>query len=179
MASQVLPRFGTTPLVKISEGAVRSWVAEMPATGLSPAPVRKQCSHCASAWPPRSAHLLSLMMCRPGTSKASALVGVRFGRVGLSGLEPLTSALSEHLGLSRFSVAKPEPPLPSLTKPCASCTPSQCFEGSGVPLAPSLRPLSSSPDRRPDACTPFWWERQYHRVGWYRRSRTETNETTT
>ena len=29
MASQVLPKFGTTPLVKISNGAVRAWVAEM------------------------------------------------------------------------------------------------------------------------------------------------------
>ena len=41
MASQVLPRFGSTPLVKISNGAVRSWVAEMLDAGLSPATVRK------------------------------------------------------------------------------------------------------------------------------------------
>ena len=41
MASQVLPRFGSTPLVKISNGAVRVWVAEMLDAGLSPATVRK------------------------------------------------------------------------------------------------------------------------------------------
>jgi integrase len=41
MASQVLPRFGSTQLVKISNGAVRSWVAAMLETGLSPATVRK------------------------------------------------------------------------------------------------------------------------------------------
>ena len=41
MASQVLPKFGTTPLVKISNGAVRAWVAEMLDQGLSPATVRK------------------------------------------------------------------------------------------------------------------------------------------
>jgi integrase len=41
MASQVLPKFGTTPLVKISHGAVRAWVAEMLDEGLSPATVRK------------------------------------------------------------------------------------------------------------------------------------------
>jgi integrase len=39
--SQVLPKFGTTPLVKISNGAVRAWVAEMLDQGLSPASVRK------------------------------------------------------------------------------------------------------------------------------------------
>lgn len=37
----MLPRFGTTQLVKISNGAVRVWVAEMLDTGLSPATVRK------------------------------------------------------------------------------------------------------------------------------------------
>ena len=41
MASQVLPKFGSTPLVKISNAAVRSWVAEMLDQGLSPATVRK------------------------------------------------------------------------------------------------------------------------------------------
>ena len=41
MASQVLPKFGTTPLVKISNGAVRAWVAEMLDQGLSPATVRE------------------------------------------------------------------------------------------------------------------------------------------
>jgi integrase len=41
MASQVLPKFGTTPSVKISNGAVRVWVAEMLDQGLSPATVRK------------------------------------------------------------------------------------------------------------------------------------------
>ena len=33
---QVLPRFGTTPLVRITNAAVRSWVAEMRAASLSP-----------------------------------------------------------------------------------------------------------------------------------------------
>jgi integrase len=41
MISQVLPRFGTTPLIKISNRAVRAWVAEMLDCGLSPATVRK------------------------------------------------------------------------------------------------------------------------------------------
>lgn len=55
MASQVLPKFGTTPLVKISNGAVRAWVAEMLDQGLSPASVRKavfalrQCLAAATA----------------------------------------------------------------------------------------------------------------------------------
>lgn len=53
VSSQVLPRFGTTQLAKISNGAVRVWVAEMLDTGLSPATVRKRCSRCASAWPRR------------------------------------------------------------------------------------------------------------------------------
>jgi integrase len=38
---QVLPRFGTTPLVRITNAAVRSWVAEMRAAGLSPSTIRK------------------------------------------------------------------------------------------------------------------------------------------
>jgi len=38
---QVLPRFGTTPLVRITNAAVRSWVAEMLAAGLSPSTIRK------------------------------------------------------------------------------------------------------------------------------------------
>ena len=38
---QVLPKFGSTPLAKITNGAVRTWVAEMLASGLSPATVRK------------------------------------------------------------------------------------------------------------------------------------------
>ena len=37
---QVLPRFGTTPLVRITN-AGRSWVAEMRAAGLSPCSIRK------------------------------------------------------------------------------------------------------------------------------------------
>jgi hypothetical protein len=41
LSRQVLPRFGATPLLKISNGAVRAWVAEMVASGLSPATVRK------------------------------------------------------------------------------------------------------------------------------------------
>jgi site-specific recombinase XerC len=35
------PRFGTTPLVRITNAAVRSWVAEMRAAGLSPSTIRK------------------------------------------------------------------------------------------------------------------------------------------
>jgi integrase len=38
---QVLPKFGTTPLVKITNAAVRGWVAEMLSSGLSAATVRK------------------------------------------------------------------------------------------------------------------------------------------
>jgi integrase len=38
---QVLPTFGTTPLVKITNAAVRGWVAEMLSSGLSAATVRK------------------------------------------------------------------------------------------------------------------------------------------
>jgi integrase len=38
---QVLPKFGSTPLVKITNADVRSWVAEMLAEGLSSASVRK------------------------------------------------------------------------------------------------------------------------------------------
>jgi hypothetical protein len=41
LSRQVLPRFGATPLLKISNGAVRAWVADMVASGLSPATVRK------------------------------------------------------------------------------------------------------------------------------------------
>ena len=41
MKCQVLPRFGTTALVKITNGSVRAWVAEMLDAGLSPATVRK------------------------------------------------------------------------------------------------------------------------------------------
>jgi integrase len=41
MRVQVLPKFGTTPLVKISNAAVRLWVAEMLAEGLSAATARK------------------------------------------------------------------------------------------------------------------------------------------
>jgi integrase len=41
LSSQVLPRFGSTPLVKISNAAVRRWAADMLAEGLSPATVRK------------------------------------------------------------------------------------------------------------------------------------------
>ena len=41
LARQVLPRFGTTPLIKISNAEVRSWVAEMLDAGLSPATARK------------------------------------------------------------------------------------------------------------------------------------------
>ena len=38
---QVLPKFGSTPLAKITNGAVRLWVAERLAEGLSAATVRK------------------------------------------------------------------------------------------------------------------------------------------
>jgi site-specific recombinase XerD len=41
MAQQVLPRFGTTPLVKITNAAVRAWVAEMLDAGYSAATIRK------------------------------------------------------------------------------------------------------------------------------------------
>jgi site-specific recombinase XerD len=41
MARQVLPRFGTTPLVKITNGAIRVWVTEMLGSGLSAATARK------------------------------------------------------------------------------------------------------------------------------------------
>ena len=41
MSGQVLPRFGTTPLVKITNADVRRWVAELLGRGLSPATVRK------------------------------------------------------------------------------------------------------------------------------------------
>lgn len=41
MSRQVLPKFGTTPLVKITNGAVRAWVAEMLDSGLSAATARK------------------------------------------------------------------------------------------------------------------------------------------
>ena len=41
MARQVLPRFGTTPLVKITNAAGRAWVAEMLDAGLSAATARK------------------------------------------------------------------------------------------------------------------------------------------
>lgn len=41
MRVQVLPKFGTTPLIKISNAAVRLWVAEMLAEGLSAATARK------------------------------------------------------------------------------------------------------------------------------------------
>ena len=37
---QVLPRFGSTPLVRITNAAARSWVAEMLAAGLSPSTSR-------------------------------------------------------------------------------------------------------------------------------------------
>jgi len=38
---QVLPSFGSTPLVRITNAAARSWVAEMLAAGLSPSTIRK------------------------------------------------------------------------------------------------------------------------------------------
>ena len=41
MDRQVLPRFGATQLIKITNGDVRSWVADMLAAGLSAATVRK------------------------------------------------------------------------------------------------------------------------------------------
>ena len=41
LTSQVLPKFGAMPLDKISNAAVRGWVAEMLAAGLSPATTRK------------------------------------------------------------------------------------------------------------------------------------------
>lgn len=41
MQSQVLPKFGGMPLIKISNAAVRTWVAEMLAAGLSAATTRK------------------------------------------------------------------------------------------------------------------------------------------
>lgn len=41
MKVQVLPRFGPTPLMKITNAAVRVWVAEMLDAGLSPATTRK------------------------------------------------------------------------------------------------------------------------------------------
>ena len=41
MRSQVLPKFGGTPLIKISNAAVRTWVAEMLAADLSAATARK------------------------------------------------------------------------------------------------------------------------------------------
>ena len=53
MARQVLPRFGTTPLVKITNAAVRAWVAEMLDAGLSAATARKACSRRGDAWPLR------------------------------------------------------------------------------------------------------------------------------
>ena len=41
MRVQVLPKFGATPLIKITNAAVRRWVAELLEAGLSPASVRK------------------------------------------------------------------------------------------------------------------------------------------
>lgn len=41
MSGQVLPRFGTTPLVKISNADIRRWVADMLEADLSPTTVRK------------------------------------------------------------------------------------------------------------------------------------------
>ena len=41
MRMQVLPKFGRLPLIRISNAAVREWVAEMLAAGLSPARARK------------------------------------------------------------------------------------------------------------------------------------------
>lgn len=52
MRMQVLPKFGKLPLIKISNAAVRAWVAEMLATGLSPASARKAVfalRHCLEA----------------------------------------------------------------------------------------------------------------------------------
>ena len=45
---QVLPRFGTTPLVRITNAAARIWVAEMRAAGLSPPPSAKLSSRFAN-----------------------------------------------------------------------------------------------------------------------------------
>ncbi len=41
LGRQVLPRFGNVALIKITNGAVRTWVADMLASGLSAATVRK------------------------------------------------------------------------------------------------------------------------------------------
>ena len=41
LARQVLPKFGNSPLQKITNGSIRAWVAEMVGSGLSPATVRK------------------------------------------------------------------------------------------------------------------------------------------
>lgn len=52
MRMQVLPKFGMLPLIKISNAAVRAWVAEMLAAGLSPASARKAVfalRHCLEA----------------------------------------------------------------------------------------------------------------------------------
>ena len=55
MRAQVLPTFGSLPLIKISNAAVRSWVADMLAAELSAATVRKavfalrQCLEAAAA----------------------------------------------------------------------------------------------------------------------------------
>ena len=46
---QVLPRFGSTPLAKITNGAVRVWVAEMLASGYRRRRCGKRCSRCGSA----------------------------------------------------------------------------------------------------------------------------------
>jgi len=45
---QVLPRFGSTPLVRITNAAARSWVAEMLAAGLSPSTIAKPSSRFAN-----------------------------------------------------------------------------------------------------------------------------------
>jgi hypothetical protein len=50
LARQVLPRFGATSLLKISNGAVRAWVAEMVSSGLSPTTVRKAVFALRHAW---------------------------------------------------------------------------------------------------------------------------------
>ena len=52
MRMQVLPKFGKLPLIKISNAAVRDWVAEMLDAGLSPASARKAVfalRHCLEA----------------------------------------------------------------------------------------------------------------------------------
>ncbi|BAK34870.1 putative integrase [Microlunatus phosphovorus NM-1] len=52
MRMQVLPKFGKLPLIKISNAAVRAWVAEMLASGLSAASARKAVfalRHCLEA----------------------------------------------------------------------------------------------------------------------------------